>query len=114
LPWRICITHRLIFQTALQLAQASLVGQAVFERLHKACGEVVWKGDTTSIIVLNQIQVDEPYEAENCHLLTKRRSNGSSKPASSEQRSLDRVKQIVAAAVVAAAKSGEPADSSPN
>jgi hypothetical protein len=61
----------------------------VFDRLLKACNEVVWKGE--SIIVLNQIQVDPPYSQENCKLLQ----------AGSAQGSLDRVQKIVAAASTA-------------
>jgi hypothetical protein len=64
----------------------------VFDRLLKACGEVVWKGNTTSILVLNQIQVDEPYLPENCKIIS---STG--KYGGLEERSLDRVKKIVAA-----------------
>jgi len=66
------------------------VGQAVFDRLLKACGEVVWKGTTTSILVLNQIQVDAPYQPENCKIISGK-SNGLA------DASLDRVKKIVAA-----------------
>jgi hypothetical protein len=57
----------------------------VFDRLLKACNEVVWRGE--SILVLNQIQVDPPYGIENCRLLSnaERQSEGS----------LDRVKKIV-------------------
>mmetsp|Transcript_132275 Transcript_132275/g.197059 ORF Transcript_132275/g.197059 Transcript_132275/m.197059 type:complete len:195 (-) Transcript_132275:68-652(-) len=82
---------------AIRLAQESLrhlnpkaspKGQAVFDRLLKACNEVVWKGE--SIIVMNQIQVDPPYSQETCKLL----------PASASQAggSLDRVQKIVVAA----------------
>jgi len=57
----------------------------VFDRLLKACNEVVWKGE--SIQVLNQVQVDPPYAAENCQLLPDagRQADGS----------LERVKKIV-------------------
>jgi hypothetical protein len=58
----------------------------IFHRLLKACNEVVWKNE--SIIVLQSIQVDPPYEQENCKLLK----------AGSAQGSLDRVQKIVAAA----------------
>lgn len=61
----------------------------VFDRLLKACNEVVWMDD--SIIVLNSIQVDQPYREDNCKLLK----------AGSAQGSLDRVRKIVAAANVA-------------
>ena len=71
--------------------KASPKGQAVFDRLLKACNEVVWKGE--SIIVLNQIQVDPPYSQETCKPL----------PSSSSVRgSLDRVQKIVAAAATIA------------
>lgn len=100
----------------LLLLQASPVGQAVFDRLLKACGEVVWKGDTTSILVLNQIQVDAPYEPDNCKIIApSSSSNGATATAAAvknissssssngngalEDGSLDRVKKIVAAAV---------------
>jgi Anticodon-binding domain len=94
-------------------SQASPVGQAVFDRLLKACGEVVWKGDTTSIIVLNQIQVDAPYEPDNCEIIGSsgdaRNGNGAAATASAatklngallEEGSLERVKKIVAAVTV--------------
>ena len=58
----------------------------IFDRLLKACNEVVWKEE--SIIVLNSIRVDPPYREENCKLLK----------AGSAQGSLNRVQKIVAAA----------------
>lgn len=79
---------------AIKMAQESLLrlnpkaspkGQAVFDRLLKACNEVVWQNE--SIIVLHTIQVDPPYNQENCKLL---------QPGSG-QGSLDRVQKIVAA-----------------
>eukprot|EP00980_Cylindrotheca_fusiformis_P030991 scaffold25694_cov127-Cylindrotheca_fusiformis.AAC.22 len=70
--------------------KASPKGQIVFDRLLKACNEVVWKGE--SIIVLKQIQVDPPYAQENCKLL----QGGSAQAGGS----LDRVQKIVAAAAV--------------
>jgi len=73
--------------------KASPVGQAVFDRLVKACNEVVWRGE--SILVLNQIRVDAPYGKEDCKLLMD--SGGSSGSALNEG-SLERVKMIVAAA----------------
>jgi Anticodon-binding domain len=88
------------------------IGQAVFERLLKACGEVYWKEDTTSILVLNHIQVDEPYKPENCSIVTSLNngSGGGSLSNSSYRRnnssggledgSLDRVKKIVASALL--------------
>mmetsp|Transcript_98347 Transcript_98347/g.275370 ORF Transcript_98347/g.275370 Transcript_98347/m.275370 type:complete len:185 (+) Transcript_98347:243-797(+) len=66
--------------------KASAKGQMIFDRLLKACNEVVWKNE--SIIVLHTIQVDPPYEQENCKLLK----------GVSAQGSLDRVQKIVAAA----------------
>jgi hypothetical protein len=70
------------------------MGQAVFDRLLKACGEVAWKGDT-SILVLNQIQVDEPYTAENCRIV--RSNGGKNNGGGLVDGSLDRVKKIVTA-----------------
>jgi Anticodon-binding domain len=63
--------------------QASPKGQIVFDRLLKACNEVVWEGE--SIIVLKSIQVDPPYMQDNCKLL---------QPGSG-QGNLDRVQKIV-------------------
>mmetsp|Transcript_19629 Transcript_19629/g.31622 ORF Transcript_19629/g.31622 Transcript_19629/m.31622 type:complete len:204 (+) Transcript_19629:241-852(+) len=63
--------------------KATPKGQIVFDRLLKACKDVSWKGE--SIIVLDSIQVDPPYEQANCKLL---------KPGSG-QGSLDRVQKIV-------------------
>lgn len=65
---------------------------------------MIWKGDTTSILVLNQIQVDAPYEPDNCKIVAPN-NGGSTKHNSKgalEDGSLDRVKKIVAAAAVAA------------
>jgi hypothetical protein len=73
--------------------QASPKGQVVFDRLLKACNEVVWKGE--SIIVLKQIQVDPPYAQENCKIL----QAGSAQPAQAGG-SLDRVQKIVAATTI--------------
>lgn len=67
--------------------QATPEGQAIFDRLLKACNEVVWDGE--SIIVLHQIQVDPPYKQENCTII----SGGSGAGGS-----LDRIKKIVASA----------------
>mmetsp|Transcript_5420 Transcript_5420/g.11069 ORF Transcript_5420/g.11069 Transcript_5420/m.11069 type:complete len:201 (-) Transcript_5420:35-637(-) len=69
--------------------KASPEGQAVFDRLLKACNEVVWKGE--SVIVLNQIQVDPPYAPENCRIISSKKSGAL------ENSSLERVKKIVAA-----------------
>mmetsp|Transcript_49408 Transcript_49408/g.97731 ORF Transcript_49408/g.97731 Transcript_49408/m.97731 type:complete len:186 (+) Transcript_49408:210-767(+) len=80
---------------AIKLAQESLrhlnpkaspKGQMIFDRLLKACNEVVWTKNE-SIIVLQSIQVDPPYEQENCKLLK----------GGSAQGSLERVQKIVAA-----------------
>lgn len=77
---------------AIRLAQESFKhlnpkappkGQIVFDRLLKACNEVVWKNH--SIVVLDSIIVDPPYTQEDCKIL---------KP-SSKQGSLDRVQKIV-------------------
>jgi hypothetical protein len=59
----------------------------MFDRLLKACNEVIWKGE--SIIVLNQIQVDAPYGKDDCKYL---------KAATGASTSLDRVQKIVGAA----------------
>lgn len=72
---------------------ASEKGQAVFDRLLKACNEVVWKGE--SILVLNQIQVDPPYGSDECKLM-----KGINTTTSGDG-SLDRVRKIVASAVIA-------------
>mmetsp|Transcript_93182 Transcript_93182/g.269136 ORF Transcript_93182/g.269136 Transcript_93182/m.269136 type:complete len:177 (+) Transcript_93182:219-749(+) len=78
---------------AIKLAQESLrhlnakatpKGQMIFDRLLKACNEVTWKGE--AIVVLHSIQVDPPYDQENCKLLK----------GSSAQGSLERVQKIVA------------------
>jgi hypothetical protein len=89
----------------------------VFERLLKACGEVEWKDDTTSILVLKQIQVDAPYEPINCTIVqnnsgTNNKKNAAVPPPSRtnnnnggtsgmtlEEVSLDRVKKIVASSI---------------
>mmetsp|Transcript_410 Transcript_410/g.811 ORF Transcript_410/g.811 Transcript_410/m.811 type:complete len:243 (+) Transcript_410:318-1046(+) len=68
--------------------KASPTGQKTFDKLLKACNEVVWKGE--SILVLNHIKVDPPYTVESCSLV------GSS--GSLDDHSLERVKKIVAAA----------------
>jgi protein LSM12 len=72
------------------LRKASPRGQACFDRLLKACNEVVWKDE--SILVLNQIQVDPPYTAESCTIIQR---NSSKKTL--EDGSLERVRKIVAA-----------------
>ena len=63
----------------------------MFDRLLKACNEVIWKGE--SIIVLNQIQVDAPYGKDDCKLL-----KAAAALASAGVNSLDRVQKIVGAA----------------
>lgn len=73
--------------------KVSAEGQEVFDRLLKACGEVSWKD--SSILVLNHIQVDPPYGAENCRILSS--PNGNHKQQGSAQEGLDRVRKIVSA-----------------
>ena len=117
----VCICF-LTFTLLQKYIQASPIGQAVFERLLKACGEVEWKGDTTSILVLKQIQVDAPYEPINCTIVqtnsnaNKKNSampppsrsasnnNGGTDGSSGqtlEEVSLERVKKIVASSMSA-------------
>jgi len=66
--------------------KATAEGQAVFDRLLKACNQVVWRGE--SILVLNQIRVDPPYGSNDCTLLQTGGLN---------EGSLERVKKIVEA-----------------
>lgn len=68
--------------------RASPEGQLIFDKLLKACNEVVWKGE--SILVLKEIRVDPPYAVSNCSLIND--SGGLLK------HSLERVKKIVQAA----------------
>jgi hypothetical protein len=82
------VRSQIVFSRALDY-QATAEGQAVFDRLLKACAVVVWKEE--SIMVLNQIQVDPPYSPESCKIIQRKGSN----PL--EDGSLDRVKMIVAA-----------------
>jgi len=70
--------------------KASPEGQVVFDRLLKACNEVVWSGE--SILVLNQISVDPPYGSEDCRLI---QSAGGD--VALNEGSLERVKRIVGA-----------------
>jgi Anticodon-binding domain len=65
----------------------------VFEKLLKACGEVVWT-DQTSILVNGNIRVEEPYEPGSEQFIA---ANGNKNTL--DDGSLDRVKKIVAAAV---------------
>lgn len=83
----VCSTNTLFvfFLRSVECKQASPEGQAVFDRLLKACNEVEWRGD--SIQVLKQIQVDPPYGVDNCRLL--------SDSGRQVEGSLDRVKKIV-------------------
>jgi Anticodon-binding domain len=72
---------------------------------------VYWKDDTTSILVLNQIQVDAPYEPQNCSIATTSNNGRGGTTVSNksyhrnnssgalEDGSLDRVKKIVASAL---------------
>lgn len=64
----------------------------MFDRLLKACGEVIWK-DETSILVLGQIQVDDPYQPDSCKIVASMKN----KNGGLEDGSLDRVKKIVTA-----------------
>lgn len=85
-------TMRLTEEGFSQINQkASAEGQAVFDRLLKACNEVVWRDE--SIFVLNQIRVDPPYNKENCKLLVT--ANSADAGGSLNEGSLDRVKKIV-------------------
>lgn len=68
--------------------QATPEGQAVFDRLIKACNEVTWRGE--SIVVLHQVQVDPPYGTDDCKLVS---GIGGSEH---DEGSLERVKKIVA------------------
>lgn len=96
--------------------QASPTGQKIFDKLLKACNEVVWKGE--SIVVLKEIRVDPPYTAENCVLIKgggggggggARRGGGNdaaggdggSASGGLDEHSLERVKKIVLAASAA-------------
>lgn len=75
---------------SLNPKQASPEGQKIFDKLLKACNEVVWtRGE--SILVLNHIRVDPPYTAESCVLLA-------SSSGGLDEHSLERVKKIVSAA----------------
>jgi len=69
--------------------KATPEGEAVFEKLLKACNEVVWSGE--SILVLSQIKVDPPYGSENCKLVQK------GGDVALNEESLERVKRIVEA-----------------
>ena len=71
--------------------QATPEGQLTFDKLLKACNEVVWKGE--SIIVLKEIRVDPPYKPDNCALI-KGGSGGL------DAHSLERVKKIVSTVAV--------------
>lgn len=67
--------------------RASPEGQKIFDKLLKACNEVVWRGE--SILVLKEIRVDPPYAASNCALV------GSGSGGTLDAHSLERVKRIV-------------------
>ena len=77
--------------TLMNFYQATPEGQLVFDKLLKACNEVVWKGE--SIIVLKEIRVDPPYKPDNCSLI-KGGSGGL------DAHSLERVKKIVSTVAV--------------
>ncbi|KAL9187347.1 hypothetical protein ACHAXT_001450 [Thalassiosira profunda] len=70
--------------------KASPEGQKAFDKLLKACNEVVWRGE--SILVLKEIRVDPPYKVDNCTHV------GSGGGGGLNAHSLERVKKIVAAA----------------
>mmetsp|Transcript_11343 Transcript_11343/g.13705 ORF Transcript_11343/g.13705 Transcript_11343/m.13705 type:complete len:229 (+) Transcript_11343:27-713(+) len=70
--------------------KASPEGQAVFDRLLKACNEVVWRGE--SILVLGEVKVDPPYGKDNCKLVRSDHGSGSL-----NEGSLERVRNIVGA-----------------
>ncbi len=62
----------------------------VFDKLLKACNEVVWSGE--SILVLDQIRVDPPYGSNNCSLI-----QSADGDVSLNEGSLERVKRILGA-----------------
>lgn len=70
--------------------KASPQGQVVFDKLLKACNEVVWDGE--SITVLSQISVAPPYGSDNCRLL-----ESAGGDVGLNEGSLERVKRIVGA-----------------
>jgi Anticodon-binding domain len=70
--------------------QASSRGQACFDRLLKACNEVVWRDD--AIVVLHQIRVDPPYTPNTCTIISKSQSG---KGKALDASSLERVRKIV-------------------
>lgn len=80
------LTQIILISTTVH--QATPAGQKIFDKLLKACNEVVWDGQ--SILVLNHIRVDPPYTPNECHLID--RSGGL------DEHSLERVKKIVGAA----------------
>lgn len=86
---------------ALKLAEDSLLhindsasplGQATFDKLLKACNEVVWQ-DSDAIVVLGQVRVDAPYGPNDCKLI---KVGKTEKERGLAQGSLERVKKIVA------------------
>lgn len=105
-------SHASISSIQKTTTQASPTGQKIFDKLLKACNEVVWKGE--SIVVLKEIRVDPPYTAENCVLIRggggggggSGGGNGGSGSAAGagggsgglDEHSLERVKKIVLAA----------------
>eukprot|EP01082_Thalassiosira_pseudonana_P009530 g8579.t1 g8579 contig3:420646-421454(-) len=78
--------------------KATPEGQKIFDKLLKACNEVIWNGE--SILVLNHIRVDPPYTAEDCSLVTTSGGRGGGTGSGLDGHSLDRVKKIVSAASV--------------
>ena len=76
------------FSQQSKLHQATPLGQKTFDKLLKACNEVIWQDQ--SILVLNHIRVDPPYTPDHCVLVD--RSGGL------DEHSLERVKKIVGVA----------------
>jgi len=74
--------------------KASPLGQAVFDRLLKACNEVVWRGQT--IVVMHQIQVEPPYRVQDCKWLAGKEEGDAS--------SMERIRKIVGHTTTANAK----------
>ena len=75
----------------LRKKQASPRGQACFDRLLKACNEVVWRDDA-AIVVLHQIRVDPPYTPNTCTIICKSQTG---KGKALDDSSLERVRKIV-------------------
>jgi hypothetical protein len=80
-----------------QTKQASPEGQKIFDKLLKACNDVSWDGE--SIIVLGEIRVDPPYTSNECVLMRLGKKKGGGGGGGLDGSSLERVKNIVNAAV---------------